>query len=75
MAEAAQQAAQERSRRRTELVTRLIALLDRVRAHGKDPNEWQKEMDAIIAELAVLNAANQEEVVRPRSDLGRAARA
>ena len=58
MAEAAQQAAQERSRRRTELVGRLIALLDRVRVRGEDPNEWQKEMDAIIAELRVLNEAD-----------------
>ena len=48
-------ALQERSKRRKELVARLVELLDRFRDHSGDQAEALNEMDVIVTELRVLN--------------------
>jgi hypothetical protein len=49
--------AHEQSKRRRELIARLLELVDRLGRHEKEREALRKELDAIIAELAVLNAS------------------
>ncbi|MBI1901478.1 MAG: hypothetical protein HYS13_10255 [Planctomycetia bacterium] len=46
----------EQSKRRRELIARLLELVDRLGRHEKEREAVRKELDAIIAELAILNS-------------------
>ena len=49
--------AHENSKRRRELIARLLELVDHLGRHEKEREALRKELDAIIAELAILNAS------------------